>query len=156
MARRSRPPRRRAPRAKPARPARAATGSAEALLLALARDLTARAAHLTRAADLRAVVDALAAAYGPESPLAAAMRKDWLRGRSDKNVRLALGWAREQVRLAMVDVVQRAAWASLVSAHPNAETLAWLSLACCEALAYEPASAVGDRVQALSALLGAI
>jgi len=125
-------------------------------LLALARDLTARAAHLTQAADLRAVVDALAAAYGPGSPLAAAMREDWLRGRGDKNVRLALGWAREQVRLAMVDVVQRAARASLVTAHADVETLTWLWLACCEALAYEPASAVADRVQALAAFLGAI
>jgi hypothetical protein len=125
-------------------------------LLALARDLTARAAQLTQAADLRAVVDALAAAYGPASPLAAATREDWLRGRGDKNVRLALGWAREQVRLAMVDVVQRAARASLVRSHADAETLAWLWLACCEALAYEPASAAADRVQALVALLGAI
>ena len=125
-------------------------------MLALARELTERAAQFTQAADLRAVVDALAAAYGPESPLAAAMREDWLRGRNDKNVRLALGWAREQVRLAIVDVVQRAAQTSLVRAHADAETLAWLWLACCEALAYEPPSAVADRVQALSAFLGAI
>jgi hypothetical protein len=119
-------------------------------LLALARDLPAQVM------DLRAVVDTLAATYGPESPLAAAMHKDWLRGRSDKNARLALGWAREQVRLAMVDVLQRAARPGLVSALADAETLAWLWLACCEALAYEPPSAVADRVQALAALLGAI
>lgn len=147
---------RRTARAKSSRSAGASGHAAEARLLVLARELTARSSTLTTAADLHAIIETLAAAYGPEAPLAVALRRDWLHGRGDKSARLALGWAREQLRLAIADVVTHAAHAGLVSARTDADTLAWLWLAGCEALAHEPASAVADRVHALVALLGTI
>jgi hypothetical protein len=140
VAKRRRGARRAAPSVKAAPPAAAPT--AEALLLALARDVTARTA------DVQTIVDVMATAYAPDAPLAAALREDWMHARADKTAGLALGWAREQVRLALVDVLQRAR-----SRDP--ETLAWLWLAACEALAYEAATAVPDRVHALTAFLTA-
>jgi hypothetical protein len=122
-------------------------------LLALARELSARSAAVTQAADVRATVDVLAAAYAPEAPLAIVLREDWLHGRGDKTAQLALAWAREQVRVAMVEVLQRARGAGLTRAEADVETLAWLWLAACEALAHEPATAVPDRVHALAAFL---
>jgi hypothetical protein len=129
--------------------------TAEALLLDLARTLTARTSQLARASDVQAIIDASAAPYAPDRPLAAALRQDWLRRRDDKTARLALGWAREQVRLALVEILQRARAARLMRADGDAETLAWLWLAACEALAHEPATAVPDRVHALTAFLTA-
>jgi hypothetical protein len=122
-------------------------------LLALARDVGARSAQLVQPRDVAAVVETVAGAYGPDAPLAMALREDWLRGRGDKAAQLALGWAREQVRLALLDVLQRARPARLVRTEGEVETLAWLWLVACEALAHEPASAVPDRVHALTAFL---
>ena len=121
--------------------------SAEALLLALARDL---AAHAPPSGDVVGpIVDRLVTAYAPDAPLATAMREDWLRGRDDKTARLALAWAREHLRLGLVDVLERVRPPRAL----DADTLAWLWLAACEALAHEPVSAVVDRAHALAAFL---
>jgi len=128
---------------------------AEALLLTLAREVTAGGAQLVAGTDVQPIVQTMAAAYAPDAPLAAALREDWRRGRDDKTAELALGWAREQVRLALVDVLQRARPGRTAPAGGDAETIAWLWLAACEALAYEPATAVPDRIQALTAFLTA-
>jgi hypothetical protein len=146
-----------APRAAgpPVKRAPAVRASAETLLLALARDLTMRAAALPRAGDVDGIVATLASQYGPDAPLATALREDWLRGRGDKTARLALAWAREQVRLALVDVLHRARAPRAMRTDGDTETVAWLWLAACEALAHEPASAVGDRSHALAAFLHA-
>jgi hypothetical protein len=125
------------------------------MLLALARDLGARATRLSDARALRASIDAVAAAYGPDAPLAGLLRRDWLRGRTDKNSRLALAWAREQVRLALVDVLRGAARNGLIPEAADADSVAWFWLAGAEALAHEPPSAVADRALTLAALLGA-
>jgi hypothetical protein len=127
--------------------------TAETLLLTLAREVSARSAGVTQAADVHATVDVIAAVYAPETPLAMALREDWLYGRGDKTAQLALAWAREQVRVAMVEVLHRARAARLIRADRDVETLAWLWLAACEALAHEPATAVPDRVHALAAFL---
>ena len=145
------PRRRAAPAGKRAPAARA---SAETLLLGVARDISMRAAALERAADIEAIVAALLSAYAPDAPLAKALREDWLRGRDDKTARLALAWAREQVRLALFEVLQRGRASRALRVTGDAETLAWLWLAACEALAHEPTAAVSDRAHALVAFLG--
>ncbi len=112
-------------------------------------------ARLTNASHVQGLTQAVADAFAPETALAAALREDWLRGRGDKTARLALGWAREQVRLVLGDALHRARAARLVRADVDADTLAWLWLAAAEALAHEPAAAVADRASALGAFLTA-
>jgi hypothetical protein len=125
--------------------------AAETLLLDLARALTAPG--VAKAGDLAGAVALTAAAYAPDGALAAALRSDWPRVASDKTAALALAWAREQVRVALVDLLQHARDARLLRAGGAVDTLAWLWLAACEALAHEPRSAVADRVQALVGFL---
>ena len=125
--------------------------AAEPLLLELARTLAKRT--VTQPADLAAVVDALAAAYAPDGALAVAFRTEWLGVANNKTARLALAWAREQVRLALLEILERARAEGLVKTAGDTETLAWLCLAGCEALAHEPPSAIPDRVQALARFL---
>jgi hypothetical protein len=129
--------------------------SAERLLLELARTLTTRAAAVATAADVHALIETAFGAYAAETPLAAALRRDWLRGRDDKTAQLALGWAREQVRLALMDALARGRDASVVQAAGDVDTLAWLWLAACEALAHDVPGAAPDRVSALAAFLTA-
>ena len=147
------------PRRSPAgrRPARAIAPArprlSETLLLELSRTITARAATLVGTDDVRALVDVLVTAYAPDAALATALRKDWLRTRGDKAAHLALGWAREQIRVALAEALERARAASAVRADVDPDVLAWLWLAACEAIAHEPPSAVGDRAEALAAFL---
>lgn len=68
----------------------------------------------------------------------------------DKARALALAWAREQARLALADVLQRAAKVGATRTDVAAETLAWMVFAGAEALAREPADAVADRLQAIT------
>lgn len=96
-------------------------------------------------------MDLLVRAYAPDAPLARALREDWIRDHDDKTATLAFAWAREQVRLALVDVLDRARVARAASSETD--TIAWLWLAACEALAHEPASAVSDRAHALATFL---
>lgn len=123
------------------------------MLLALARKISAASGTPGDAATLSATIQTCAAAYAPDAPLATALRDDWLQRHDDKTARLALAWAREQVRLALVETLQRARAARLVRSDTDADTLAWLSLAACEALAHEPPGAVADRVHALTVFL---
>ena len=142
-----------ASRRRPARARRPPPPTAERLLLDLARDLAARGVAVATAADLHALIEGAFAAYGAETALAAALREDWLRGRGDKTARLALGWAREQVRLALLDALVRARSARVLRVDGDVETLAWLWLAACEALAHEVPAAAADRVHAFAAFL---
>jgi hypothetical protein len=137
--------RRRVTRSAP--PAPAQPSEAERRLLGLARELSAlQADALPRALDL------LAAAYGPDAPLPSALQRAWLAGRGDKTAVLALAWAREQVRLALEEILGVVPVGARAPLGGSAETRAWLVLAACEALAYEPPSAVADRVRALAEL----
>src|SRR5438105_502778 len=143
-------PRRRRVAPRPARHARrpspAPPSEAERRLLALAREL----GGLGRGAQ-----GARQRAPPPLRPGGRrAVARAFLATRGDKTGALALAWAREQVRLALQELLE----ATLPSAHggPVAppEALAWLLLAGAEALAQEPASAVADRLRALSLLTG--
>jgi len=147
-------PRRRpvAPRAAPRarRPSPATPSEAERLLLALAREL----AGLGRDALPRAL-RALAAAYAPDAPLSRAVARAFLETRGDKTRALALAWAREQVRLALQELVEATPPSARGAVPTRPETLSWLLLAGAEALAKEPPSAVPDRLKALAVLTGA-
>jgi hypothetical protein len=128
---------------RPTRAVSAADNEAERRLLALARELAALGAEaLPRAVDL------LAGAYAPEAPLPRAVHRAWLGGRGDKTATLALAWAREQVRMALEEILAR----SRPAVGLSAETHAWVLLAACEALAHEPPAAVADRLRALGEL----
>lgn len=74
-------------------------------------------------------------------------------GRADKARRLALAWAREQVRLAFTEVLERATAAGAVRRDVPAGMLAWLVLAACETLVQEAPDAVPDRLAALAAFI---
>ena len=99
------------------------------------------------------VLEAIATAYAPASPLAHALRDEATAKRQDKAARLALAWAREQVRLAVVELLQRARAARRLRPDGDLDTLAWLCLAAGEALAHEPAEVTGDRLNALTTFL---
>jgi len=138
-------PRRRVTRAAPAPPP--PPTEAEQRLLTLARELSAlRSDALPRALDM------LAEAYAPEAPLPSALQRAWLAGRGNKTAVLALAWAREQVRLALEEILDAAPHAARAALGVSTDTRAWLVLAACEALAHEPLSAVPDRVRALADL----
>lgn len=143
--------RRRSTRSGP-RGRRAATGSeAERRLLALARSIGALADD---PGGLWTALAALSDQYRADRALPGAVCAAWLKSRRDKTAALALAWAREQVRLALRDLVDRAPAKTRGALAVDADTLAWLLLAACESLAQEPLSAVADRVRALFELTG--
>ncbi|MBI4271338.1 MAG: hypothetical protein HY615_13470 [Candidatus Rokubacteria bacterium] len=156
---RARPPksrRRRAagPRVGPSPHAPRAT-PAERGLLALARELGALGRDARGAADpLRAALERLAAAYAPGAALVGDLHRAWLSSRGDKTAALALAWAREQLRLALEDLVARLPRAARGRVDAPPDALAWLLLAACEAVAWEPPSAAADRTRTLLELAG--
>ncbi|HEV8584355.1 MAG TPA: hypothetical protein VGT02_05245 [Methylomirabilota bacterium] len=122
---------------------------AERRLLALARELAGLGPNpLPRALKL------LAAAYAPEAPLPGALSRAFLATRGDKTGALALAYAREQVRVALQELLETTPPAVRGGLAASPEILAWLLLAGAEALAQEPPSAVADRLKALAALIG--
>ena len=147
MARRRKKPKKALPAA------RTTLSDAERRLLALAQRLGAVVPDTEGAAGLSTALRTLTAEYAAEAPLPRAMCGAWLGSRKDKTAALALAWAREQVRLALRDVLERARTRGALAV--DADTLAWLLLAAGEALAYEPGSAVADRVRVLLEITGA-
>ena len=103
------------------------------------------------APDVTAVAERVAAAYAPDTPLTVALREI----ATDKIAQLAFGWAREQMRLALMEIVEAARAAQVMRTDADADTLAWLWLAACESLAHETPTAVADRGHALTAFLTA-
>ncbi len=139
--------RRQASRTTPRRRAAPPGGDEEARLLGLARDLAALLAEVAPDGVLNRALARLAEPPGPAAPRARG-------GDSDaEGAALALGWAREQARLALRDVVEAAGRAGAARTDVDPDTLAWLLLAAGEALAREPAGAVPDRLRALRAFL---
>lgn len=130
--------------------ARTTLSDAERRLLALAQRV---GAVVDDAAGLSTALRTLTAEYSAEAALPRAMCGAWLGSRKDKTAALALVWAREQVRLALRDVLERSRTRGALAV--DADTLSWLLLAACEALAYEPGSAVADRVRVLLEITGA-
>jgi hypothetical protein len=128
---------------RPTRAARPKASEAEQRLLALAREIGALGVDpLPRAVEL------LADAYAPDAPLPRAMHRAALGARGDKTATLALAWAREQVRLALEEILV----GSRTALGLSPDTHAWVVLAACEALAHEPPSAVADRRRTLAEL----
>ena len=124
-----------------------APSDAERRLLAIARQIT------TERAGLPAALQALADAYAPDGALPGALFTAWTTSRDDKTAALALAWAREQVRLALQELIERGP-RPLPRRPPSPDTLAWLLLAGAEAICQEPPSAAADRLRALLELAG--
>jgi len=141
-----RPPRR---AAAPPRPS-----AAETALLALARTLTGSTTSDTAPRDaVRSVLDTLATAFQAGAPLPRALAQARIAALGDKTRALALAWAREQLRLALGEVLGRAAAAGELRAGLGVEPVAWFVLAACEALADEPPQAAPDRIRVLESWL---
>jgi hypothetical protein len=96
----------------------------------------------------------LESAFGPRAVLPRQLAQAWLRARGDKTAALALGWAREQVRRALVEIWERQGQFGGATPGVPAEVAAWVLLAVAEAEAHEPGGAVGDRLGAVCTLLG--
>jgi hypothetical protein len=124
---------------------------AERRLLALAREVeTLGSDALPRA------VRTLAAVYASDGELMSAVQRAWLGARGDKIRSLALAWAREQLRLALQEVIEATPPSARGSLPLPAESLSWLLLAACESLAYEPPAAATDRLRVLLELTGRV
>jgi hypothetical protein len=118
---------------------------AETLLLSLAKDLAG--------APLDRALCQLADAFAPNADLPREVYGAWIKSRHEKTATLALSWAREQVRLSLEETITRSPRNRRTPALAP-DTLAWLLLAACEAIAHEPPSAVADRVRAVLELSG--
>jgi hypothetical protein len=116
---------------------------AEARLLALAREISEVGRREPPERALRAALDALSRAYARQALLPRELPR---------------AWAREQVRLALVEILARIAASPGPTARPETpsrlETRAWLLLAAREALAHEPAGAAPDRWRDVLELIG--
>jgi|RhiMetdeSRZDD1v2_1073273.scaffolds.fasta_scaffold04626_13 hypothetical protein len=133
------------PRPRPVRVTLPRPTRAETMLLALAKDLAG--------APLDHAVKRLADAFAPSADLPGEIYAAWIKSRREKTASLALSWAREQLRLSLEETIARSPAAKL-PAGLAPDTLAWLVLAACEAIAHEPPSAVVDRVRAVLELSG--
>jgi len=118
---------------------------AETLLLSLAKDLAG--------APLDRALCQLADAFAPNADLPREVYGAWIKSRHEKTATLALSWAREQVRLSLEETITRSP-RNRRTPGLAPDTLAWLLLAACEAIAHEPPSAVADRVRAVLELSG--
>jgi len=118
---------------------------AETLLLTLAKDLAGT--------PLDGALRRLADAFTPGADLPREVYGAWLKSRREKTTTLALSWAREQVRLSLEETIARSP-RTRPALGLAPDTLAWLLLAACEAIAHEPPSAVADRVRTVLELSG--
>ncbi|MGH7346938.1 MAG: hypothetical protein ACREK4_18665 [Candidatus Rokuibacteriota bacterium] len=114
-------------------------------MLTLAKDVSA----LPLDGALRRIADA----FTPGAELPREVFNAWIKARREKTASLALSWAREQLRLSLEETIARSPRARPVLGL-TPDTLAWLLLAACEAIAYEPPSAVADRVRSVLELSG--
>ena len=128
---------------------------AERRLLALAARLSSVAAESEPpTTPLRAALTDLLAAYGSDGAFAAALIEARRAVRGDKRAALALAWAREQLRLAIEEVIAREAKADRLRPSLPLDALAWLVLVAAESLVHDPPGEAGDRVETLLALVG--
>ena len=131
---------------KPIRPS-----PAETALLALARTLTALdRPEVSPRVTVTTALDVLAIAFQAGAPLPRALAHARNAALGDATRALAIAWAREQLRLSLGEILERAAVAADVKPGLPAESLAWLVLAACEALADEPPHAAPDRLKLLA------
>lgn len=147
--------------AKPRRTARAAVpersprpSGAERALLALARTLTALASvESSPRAGVTTALNVLVTAFHAGAPLPGLLAEARIAALGNKRRALALAWAREQLRLSLGEILGRAAACDELHAGLDAEPLAWLVLAGCEALSDDPPQAGPDRIRLLAAWL---
>jgi hypothetical protein len=142
-------------RAKPAPRARPLRGSSdvEREVLALAQRIAAIAAEPEPpATSWRAALELIVTAHAADGRLAPALIETWQRVRTDKRATLALGWAREQLRLAVADVLAREAKARRLRGDVPLDALAWVVVAASESAVHEAPASLGDRVDALLAV----
>ncbi len=103
-------------------------------------------------ARLERALDALFAAYGAGAAgLGEALVDGWARASRDKQHRLTLAWHREQLRLAVVEILEAGQRGGAFGPHLDPHATAALAVACAEAGALQVASqggAVGPREQA--------
>jgi len=118
---------------------------AETLLLTLAKDVAGT--------PLDGALRRLADAFTPGADLPREVYGAWIKSRREKTTSLALSWAREQVRLSLEETIARSP-RTRPALGLAPDTLAWLLLAACEAIAHEPPSAVTDRVRTVLELSG--
>jgi hypothetical protein len=123
-------------------------------VLALARALTAvTAPESSPGVAVSTALDMLAVAFQAGAALPRALAHARNAALRDEARALALAWAREQLRLSLGEILARAAAAGEVKVALPAESLAWLVLAACEALADEPPQAAPDRLRLLAGWL---
>ena len=95
-------------------------------------------------------LDMLATAFEADAPLPRALAHARNAALADSARALALAWAREQLRLSLGEILARATAVGDVRVTLPADSLAWLVLAGCEALADEPRGAAPDRLRLLA------
>jgi len=100
----------------------------------------------------REVLETLLGACAADGRVAPLLLDAWARARTDKRAALALGWAREQLRLAVEEVMVRETKASRLRAGIPLDALAWLVLTAAEAAVHEPPTNAADRLEALIAV----
>ena len=93
------------------------------------------------------------AAFAPSADLPREIFGAWIKSRREKTASLALSWAREQLRLSLEETIARSPRVR-PAAGLAPDTLAWLLLAACEAIAHEPPSAIADRIRIVLELSG--
>ena len=120
-------------------------------MLALARTLTAlHRPEVPPRVIVTTALDVLAIAFQAGAPLPRALAQARSAALGNETRTLPIAWAREQLRLSLGEILGRAAAAGDVHPALPAESLAWLALAACEALADEPPHAVPDRLKLLA------
>ena len=124
---------------------------AETDLLTLARTLTElTSSEFSPRAAMTTALDTLATAFEADARLPRALAQARSAALADHARALALAWAREQLRLSLGEILARAAAAGDVRVTLPPDSLAWLVLAGCEALADEPRGAAPDRLRLLA------
>ena len=119
-------------------------------MLALARTLSVSAGlEQSPREAMTSALATLATAFEAGASLPRALAQARIGALGDKTRALALAWAREQLRLVLGEVLERAAIAGALHVGLAPEPLAWVVLAACEALADEPPQAAPDRIRAL-------
>jgi hypothetical protein len=105
------------------------------------------------ATSLRAATEILFGAFSAGGALAPALLDAWRVARNDKRTALALAWAREQLRLAIADVIAREAKALRMTSDAPIDALAWALLVAAEACVHEAPGSPPERIDAALALV---
>jgi hypothetical protein len=124
---------------------------AESALLALARTLSSvTAAEPSPRVAVTIALEVLGTAFEAGARLPRVLAQARNAALADEAYALALGWSREQLRQSLGEILTRAADAGHLRTTLPSESLAWLVLAACEALADEPLQAAPDRLRLLA------